>query len=218
MRTTAVVAAICGLAYICAGLFFLLDPSSGEAPGSPAFWAVLAQGPAVRAMFLFCFGLAGLLAFSASGDVLRLVDSAGGVARLATSLGQLGYAVTAVTYFRLLAGEGQRAQAMTAGPDAARTAILSFSLSLDTQGWLMFAAVGLSLALTGLCGMARRSLPLWLCAAGLAAGVAYEFAFAGLYFKIPALVTFAAAAGGIGIGPLWWGGIAVALWRREARW
>lgn len=214
-RFAALLAGGCALAYLATGLFFLLDPSSAHPAGSDAYWRALAAAPVERKGFLAAFGLAGLLAIGVIPSLGRLVRArTGDPAQWGCLLGLLGYAVTAVTYFRLLGGETQRAAAVAGGSEAARDAILSFSLSLDTQGWLIFGCVGLFLALVNGAGLLRRRLPWPVGVLGLVAAGLYATAFAGLLLGDQTLVKVAAGAGGVGVGPVWWLCIAVLLWRR----
>lgn len=214
-RFAALLAVGCALAYLGTGLFFLLDPSSAHPAGSDAYWQALAADPVERKGFLACFGVAALLAIGVIPSLGRLVRArTGDPAQWGCLLGLLGYAVTAVTYFRLLGGEVPRAAAVAAGDAATREAILSFSLSLDTQGWIIFGCVGLFLALVNGAGLVRRCLPWPLGGLGLVAAGLYATAFAGLLFGDETLVKVAAGAGGVGVGPLWWLGIATLIWRR----
>lgn len=208
----------CALAYLGTGVFFLLDPSSAHPAGSEAYWQALAADPVERRGFLACFGAAGLLAIGVIPSIGRLVRArTGDPALWGCLLGLLGYAVTAVTYFRLLGGEARRAAAVAVGEAATRDAILSFSLSLDTQGWVVFGCVGLFLALVNGAGLARRRLPRPVGLLGMVAAVLYGTAFAGLLLGDERLVKLAAGVGGVGVGPVWWLAIAVLLWRRRRR-
>jgi len=214
-RFAAVLAAGCAAAYLGTGVFFLLDPASAHPTGSQAYWRALAADPIERRGFLACFGVAGLLAIGVIPSLGRLVRArTGDPAQWGCLLGMLGYAVTAITYFRLLGGEARRAAAVADGAAATRDAILSFSLSLDTQGWIVFGCVGLFLALVNGTGLLRRSLPWPVGGLGLAAAGLYGTAFAGLLFGNETLVKIAAGAGGVGVGPVWWLCVAALIWRR----
>lgn len=214
-RFPAVLAIGCAAAYLGTGAFFLTDPSSAFPAGSDAYWQALAAEPFQRRGFLACFGLAGLLAIGVIPSLGRLVGArTGDPAHWGCLLGLLGYAVTAITYLRLLGGEAKRAAAMAQGSEATREAILSFSLSLDTQGWIVFGCVGLFLALVNGTGLRRGRLPWPVGGLGLIAAALYACAFAGLLVGNETLVKVAAGAGGIGVGPVWWLCIARLLWRR----
>lgn len=216
-RFAAWLAVGCAVAYFGAGLFFLIDPSSAYPAGSDGYWQALAARPPARLGFLASFGTAALLAIGVIPILGRMVRArTGDPAQWGCLLGLLGYAVTAITYFRLLGGEGMRAAAVSAGGPATRDAILSFSLSLDTQGWLIFGCVGLFLAMVNGAGLVRGRLPRPVGILGLIAAALYGTAFAGLLFGDLRLVQIAAGAGGIGVGPVWWLCIAWLI-RRSAR-
>jgi|GEM_PF-902368 len=214
-RFAAILAVGCAFAYLATGVFFLLDPTSAHPAGSDAYWQALAAEPFQRKGFLAAFGVAGLLAIGVIPSLGRLVRArTGDPAQWGCLLGLLGYAVTAITYFRLLGGEALRAAAVAGGSDPTREAILSFSLSLDTQGWIIFGCVGMFLALVNGAGLARRRLPWPVGGLGLVAAGLYGIAFGGLLFGDQTLVKVAAGAGGVGVGPVWWLCIATLLWRR----
>lgn len=213
-RIPAILSALCALSYIGTGVFFLSDPSSAHPNGSDAYWQALAEGSLARSGFLFCFGAAGLLALGVIPALRRMlaIDETR-LSHWGCTLGLVGYAVTSVTYFRLLAGEPTRAAAVAGGSEEVRAAILSFSISLDTQGWLIFGCVAAFLLLVN--GHALRSggLPRMLALLGLLCGVLYAVAFAGLLLAQPDLVKTAAAVGGVALGPVWWLWVGWRLWR-----
>lgn len=214
-RFAAVLAAATALAYLGTGIFFLVDPSSAHPAGSDAYWRALAEQPVERSGFLACFGIAALCAVGVIPALGRMVRARSGCpAQWGCLLGLLGYAVTAITYFRLLGGEGRRAAAVAAGSKEVRDAILSFSISLDTQGWMIFGCVGLFLALVNGAGLVRGLLPRVVGLLGLVAAGLYFLAFAGLLSGDQTLVKIAAGAGGVGVGPLWWLSVAVLVWKR----
>lgn len=217
MRVPALLAMACALSYIGTGVFFLSDPSSDFPNGSDAYWQALADGSLARSGFLMCFGLAGLLAIGVIPALRRkLVIDESRLSYWGCTLGMLGYAVTAITYFRLLAGEPDRAKAVAQGSDIAAEVIQSFSLSLDTQGWLIFGCVAAFLLLVNLDALVHRSLPMMLCVLGLICAGLYGAAFAGLLLSQPDLVKTAAAIGGVALGPIWWIWLGVCLWRTPA--
>lgn len=213
-RFAALLCFLCGACYLATGAFFLLDPSAKYPAGSDAYWQALAAGPFARRAFLFAFGLAGLAALGVIPPLRRFlaVDERHG-AYWGCSLGILGYAVTAITYLRLLGGEGRRAEVVASGDALASTVIQSFSLSLDTQGWLIFGCVGLFLLLINLHGIRTSRMPRLLGALGVVCAGLYFAAFAGLLLAQPGLTTLAAAAGGVALGPVWWIWLGIRLWR-----
>lgn len=214
-RFASLLAVGCAVAYLGTGVFYFLDPASAVARGSPEYWRALAAQPLERAAFLFCFGAAALFALGVIPAIMRhLRLRPGEPGHWGCMLGILGYAVTAVTYLRLLSGEPQRAAAVADGSDAVQQAVLSFSLSPDPQGWFIFGCVGLFLATVNATAWRRRRLPRAIAGLGLLAAGLYWLAFAGLLTGDDGLVALAAGLGGIAVGPLWWLGLAVLFWRR----
>ncbi|WP_326538954.1 DUF4386 family protein [Pseudorhodoferax sp.] len=197
-----------------AGIAFFFDPSHTATPGSDAYWRVLAQGSGARTAFLACFAGSSLCAMGVVRALRHLlrVPPAGWLDWLA-QLGVLGLAVNAISYVRLLGGESRRAAAYIQGDAATQQAIASFSLVLDPQGWLTFGAVGLFLVCTNAVALRSRAWPRVLGALGIAFGTAYCFALLSFVVGRADWVPLAVGAGAIGLGPLWWGGIAWVLWR-----
>ena len=214
-RSAAVFPALVALAYLTVGVAFFLDPSQAETTGSDAYWDVLADAGFGRRAFLFAFAMVGVLALGAIGSV-RAVLTAGrsGVLQWGFVLGYLGYGVTAVSYLRILSGEAGRAQAFAAGDDATREAIASFSIGLDPDGWLMFGATGVFLAIVNGAALARRAWPRWLSALGLVIAAMSVLAWLGLLIDSSPLVNVAVGLGGIVLGPIWWAGLSIAIGRR----
>jgi len=195
-RFTALLSLACAVFYLGTGAFFLVDPSSEFPNGSDAYWQALAEGSLARTGFLFCFGAAALCAIGVLPALKRYLGLAEyHPAFWGMSLGLLGYAVTAITYFRLLAGEPERARAVANGTAEAKSIITSFSLSLDTQGWLIFGCVSVFLFLINAAGLQSRRWPVFLCLLGMLAAALYAVAFLGLLLSEPAIVTLAAAVG-----------------------
>ncbi|SHM23499.1 DUF4386 family protein [Roseibium suaedae] len=215
-RTAAFFCFACAISYLATGAFFLLDPSAHYPAGSDTYWQELAKGPLARQGFLFSFGLAGLCALGVIPPVRRFLDlDERHLAYWGCTVGMLGYAVTSITYLRLLGGEAKRAEVVASGDALTSKIIQSFSLSLDTQGWLIFGCVGLFLLLVNLHSLRTGRLPKLLCVLGLACSGLYFAAFAGLFFAVPDLTTLAAAAGGVVLGPVWWIWLGACLFRSE---
>ncbi len=207
-KIAAAICGFCALSYAAAGASFFLDPTSALKPGTMEYWSMLATSPPARQSFLLAFACAGLAAFCSMSELQRLIGPEDGRIRLAVSLGWLGFGCTALTYFRILGGEAQRASAYAAGSDAVRQSIASFSLSLDPLGWLMFFCSGASLILFGIAGWKRHTIPTTLAMLGVASGALYIIAFLARLFQLMFIVDIAAALGGIIIGPVWWAWLA----------
>ncbi len=204
---------LCGLSYVVAGISFFLDSSHSTTPGSEEYWNILAESEIARQTFLIAFALTGIFALGAIKSIQEFLGSIkSSLLHWAFSLGYLGYAVTAVNYFRILGGESRRAVAYSIGNEATRDAIASFSIAIDTQGWLMFGAVGIFLAIVNGFAWKLRSWPRWISGLGMVIAVLNGVAWFGLLTNQGLLVNFAAGVGGIVLGPVWWGGIGVVFW------
>lgn len=213
-RFAAALAVATAVAALLAGLFFFFDPTHALATGSDAYWHALAEGHWGRTAFVAAFACTALFALGAVRPIVERVDVSRSAAlhRIAC-LAYLGYAVSAISYLRLLGGESRRAAAYVAGDASTQAAIASFSLVLDPQGWLSFGAVGLFIASVNVAALASRAWPRGLALLGFGVALAYGCALIGLVIGNARWVALAAGVGAIGLGPLWWLGVAIVLWR-----
>lgn len=207
--TAAALCLLCAVSYAVTGIAFFVDPSSQFRPGTPEYWATLANAPLGRLVFLMAFALAGITAFCTMPEIRRLIAPMNSLGRLAASLGQLGFGVTAISYVRLIGGEAQRAQAFAAGSEDVRQSIASFSLSLDPQGWLIFFSSGLCLLIFGCVGWRAGTIPRAIAALGSICGLLYIVAFAARATQHMLVVDIAAGLGAVVIGPIWWTSLAL---------
>ncbi|MGI9596333.1 MAG: hypothetical protein ACR2QK_09245 [Acidimicrobiales bacterium] len=202
--------------YVVVGAAFFADPSQSATTGSDEYWGILADESPARRVFLLGFAMTGLFAIGAIGSIRALIrPRPSGFVQWGFWLGYLGYAVTAVSYFRILSGEALRARAFSDGDQATQEAIASFSIGLDPQGWLMFGATGVFLAVVNAVAVSRSAWPRWLAAIGGAIAVLSLVAWFGLVTDRSQLVNIAVGAGGIVLGPIWWAGLGVVIWRRR---
>lgn len=207
-------ALLCAAAYVATGIFFFFDPSRAEEPGTPAYWEVLADGAIGRKLFVAAFALTGIFALGAIAAIgRRLQADPHGIVFIAVAFGALGYAVNVVSYLRVLAGESTRAAAFADGEPATQRAIESFSLVLDTDGWLTFGAVGAFFVAANLAAHRHGCWPRWLAVIGVISGVASWVAMSGLLFGNDVLLSVAAGIGGVVLAPIWWGGVGRVLLR-----
>lgn len=213
-RAAGLSALLCAVAYLATGVFFFFDPSRNEEPGTPEYWDVLADGAIGRKLFVAAFALTGVFALGAMGAIARRVRAdPHGIVHITLMFGALGYAVNVVSYIRVLAGESTRAAAFADGEPATRRAIESFSLVLDTDGWLTFGAVGAFFVTANLAAHRHGYWPRWLAVVGVASGVASWVAMSGLLFGSDMLLSVAAGVGGVVFAPVWWVGIGRLLLR-----
>jgi hypothetical protein len=217
-KSTGIILILISILYVFVGFFYIIDPTSAYTPGTDDYWRALAAGPATRIAFLLAFACAGALAYCALPALASLIAPNVGAIRHAAALGQLGFAVTAISYFRVLSGEATRAAAYASGDDAVRKAIASFSISLDPKGWLTFGAVAVCLFCLNAAALRLRTIPTPVALLGLAGAGCYGLAFWGQLTGQPDLTALAAGVGAIGVGPLWWLSLGVICLRRCPRW
>jgi hypothetical protein len=203
-RSLAILAFCCAASHAAAGALFFLDPTRHLEAGSDAYWQLLAQQPWGRQAFVCAFAFTGVFALGLVQPVRQMADDTSWFGRWLANLALLGHAVSAVSYFRLLAGEGRRALAYAQGDAATQAAIRSFTLVLDPQGWLVFGAVGAFVLWANLAALRQASWHRGVALLGCAMALAYGAAWAGLLFGIPGLITIAAGAGAVVLAPLWW--------------
>ncbi len=213
-RSAALLPAMVAAAYVVVGIAFFLDPSAAETTGTDAYWDVLAEAGFGRRFFLFAFAMVGVLALGAIGSIRAiLAPHPSGFLQWGFSLGYLGYAVTAVSYFRILSGEADRAKAFSDGAEETRDAIASFSIGLDPDGWLMFGATGVFLGIINAVSLSRNSWPRWLSVLGLVIAGMSLLAWFGLLADNSQVVNVAVGVGGIVLGPIWWAGLSLVVRR-----
>ena len=204
-QLSAIFPVLCALSYISAGVFFLVEPSRSATPGTDAYWQILADAGFGRSGFLLSFALTGIFALGAIEPVRYLLrKTKAGMLHWALNLGYLGFAVTSMSYFRILSGESTRAAAYSVGDESTRAAIVSFSIALDTQGWLMFGAIGIFFMVVNITALREKRWPLWMSVLGIVIAILHWFGFIGLLTGNMDLVSLAAGAGGIVLGPVWW--------------
>ncbi|MBI5292496.1 MAG: DUF4386 domain-containing protein [Chloroflexi bacterium] len=197
-----------GVSYVLVGIAYVLMPTD-QRPGSDVaqFLPSFAQNPMWLLLEYWAFALGALLALGAVLAISETVRPANeGWVRWASSLATVGFAVTAINFFRLLALQPARAAAYVAGDASIKAAIAATqeSLSLDPQGWLGFGAVGLWVLVVSLLALRAGAWPKNLAYVGIAVAIAYWLVVAGYVFNIETLILIAASLGGIILGPIWY--------------
>ncbi len=203
-KSLMMIAFFCAAAHAATGVFFFLDPTRNLAAGSDVYWQVLAQQHWGRQAFLAAFAFIGVFALGLVQAVRTSADAHSWTGRWLANLALLGYAVSAVSYFRLLGGEARRALAYSQGDAAVQAAIRSFSLVLDPLGWLTFAAVGAFFLWASWRAWQNRSWPRAVAASGMAVALGYLSAWLGLLLDLPVLVKVSAGLGATVLAPIWW--------------
>lgn len=197
-----------GISYILIGINYLRLPAVQRAGSDPTqLLPSFAQNPAPLMLQFWVFAVGSLLAFAAVLAISETVRSTSeGWVRWTSNLAILGFAVTAIDFFRALSLQPARAAAFVAGDAATKTVIASTNnlISLDPQGWLGFGGVGLWVLIVSLLVLRGRALPRNLGYVGIAVAVLYWVVVAGLVYQRETLVAIAAGAGGIIAAPVWY--------------
>lgn len=146
------------------------------------------------------FAIAAVLAVSES--VLSVNE---GWVRWTSNLAIIGFAVSAINYFRYLGHYPTMAATYATGDAATRAAMKASQsvLSLDPNGWLVFGGVGLWCLVVNLLALRENTWPKTLSYVGVAGAIAYWLVVAGFVFQMYILITIAAAAAII-VGPIWY--------------
>jgi hypothetical protein len=127
-----------------------------------------------------------------------------GWVRWTANLAFLGFAVTAIDFFKVWAIQVYRAEIFVNADASARAAISATSDGLDPQGWLSFGMVGAWVLAVSLLAWRENLWPKSLCYAGLALAGIYWLIVVGNVFGIDILLSIAAALGGVILAPIWY--------------
>ena len=196
-----------GISYLVVGITYVLGPAE-QRPGATSadFLTSFAQDPLMSTLMYWAFALGAVFAIAVVLAISEMMLSASeGWVRWTSNLAVIGFAVTALDYFRFLALYPAMAATYAAGDAVIKTATEAsqFALSLDPYGWLMFGAVGLWFLVVNLLAINENSWPKILAYVGIAGGIAYLLVVAGYVLQIYTL-NLIAAVGAIIIGPIWY--------------
>ncbi len=197
-----------GALYVLLGATYVLLPPEQQAGGAPdAFYRSFAQSSTLNMINYWAFALAAVFALGALPAITESIRSVNeGWARWTSNLAYLGFAVTAIDFFRNIALQPDRAAAYVSG-DASVQAVLAaptFLAGLDSQGWLGFGGVGLWVLMTSLLAMRSKLWPSTLAYVGIAAAVLYFLVVVSLVFNLATLLQIVAALGGVVAAPIWY--------------
>jgi hypothetical protein len=212
-------AMLLGVGYLVIGVTYLLLPPH-QLPGDPnAFLASYAESPTLLTVQYWAWALGAVVALAAVPAISQISRHGNeGWVRWTTTLAQLGFAVTAISYFTMLAVQPQRAAAYVCNQcqeTVIRPALAANQnlLGLDPQGWLAFGGVGLWVLVVNLLAWRQRTLPRGLAGVGLALGLGYWLVIALGVLELVALIPIAAIAFGIILAPVWY--LGVGWWLRH---
>ena len=205
-----------GISYVLIGALYLLLPADQKSAGDPAaFYTSVAQGPTLISIYYLMFALGaviGLGAVPAISEAVRSVHE--GWVRWMTNLAVLGFAVTAIDFFRVWAFQAYRAAVFVAGDASTRAAIEATDQGLDPQGWLGFGGVGAWVLVVSLLALQESIWPRTLSYLGIAVAILYWLVVVSFVFNIGILLSIVAGLGGVILAPIWY--IWVGLRLRQA--
>jgi len=187
-------AILLGISYIVFGVIFLLLPADQQ-PGSDLalFYPSIVRDPTLIGLYYLIFALGAVLALGALPAISEAVRPLSeGWTRWASNLAYLGFAVTAIDFFRFWGVQGYRASVFVGGDPSTQAAIDALSQGLDPQGWLGFGGVGVWVLVVSL--LARRAglWPKMLSYIGMAVAVMYWLVVVANLFGIGLLLSIVA--------------------------
>ncbi len=195
-----------GVLYIPIGITTLLRPAEQRPPFDPdIFLTSFGQEPLMSTLMYWGFAISAVLAIAVVLAVSERVQSLGeGWVRWMRSLAVIGFAVTALNYFRYLDFYPMLANAYASGDAAVKTAAASSQsvVSLDPDGWFSFGAVGLWFLVVNLVAFRGDPWPKVLSYLGIVGAIAYLLVMLGFVLDLY-LLTFSAIVSVI-IGPIWY--------------
>jgi hypothetical protein len=177
-RVGGICAILVGIFYIMTGVTYLLIPPEQNVGSIPEqFLASLLRDRTVLMLNYSGFILGAIFAFGAIPAISELARPANeGLVRWFTTLAYLGFALTAITYLRLVEYQPILA-ARFANGDAVTKAVMAGNVAtlagFDGQGWLRFGGVGLWVATVSLLGLRQGTLSKGPAIVGVCAGVLY---------------------------------------------
>jgi hypothetical protein len=200
-----------GISYVLVGALYLILPADQtSAPTDLAFYTSVAQSPGLLRIYYLIFALGAVLGL---GVVPAISESVRGVhqgwVRWTANLAFLGFAVTAIDFFKVWAIQVYRAEIFVNGDASTQAAISATSDGLDPQGWLSFGMVGAWVLAVSLLTWRENLWPKSLSYAGIALTILYWLIVVGNVFGIGILLSIAAALGGVILAPIWyvWAGL-----------
>jgi len=219
-RLGSVCAIFLGISYAAVGLSYLLLPAEQQGGtllhDSEKFLISMFQSPVLITIHHLAFGLGALLGLAvvfAVYDLARSFNEAW--VRWLSGLGFLGFAVTAVDNFKIVAAEPVRAARYMAG-DAAVKIIMretDYLISVDPHMWLGYGLVGVWILAVSWILVRNRAVPRIFGLLGIAGGCIYIFVEVGTVLRSEIWLT-AAALGAVIAGPVWYIWLALILGKR----
>jgi hypothetical protein len=160
--------------------------------------------------------LAGVLGLAVVPAVAKLIEQADeGWARWMSSLAYIGFGVAAVSNLLVAGRLPGIAAAFVTGDAATKAALVPvWRSTLDFQGWWQYGAIGLWILVTSLLAMRGNMLSKAASWIGIVTAILQVLVPIAFVFKLPAIITIVAIAGGI-IGPIWYIMMGMSLRKHE---
>lgn len=214
----AVCAILLGLTHFATGTTYMRLPPDQQAGGADPgrFLASVATEPASITLLWVLLAGTGFLGFGVVSAMQQRVQHVHeGLARWATALGYLAFAVTTVHFVRFVVLVPEHAQAYAAAEGAAQSAFArAFALAGLTGGELLtFGVTGIWALTIATLAIRGGALPRALGFVGLAVGVLYLVGASGYALRIPLMVSIGAGLGGVVMAPIWYIGVGLVLRR-----
>ena len=214
-------AILVGACYIVIGINYLVLPPEQAATADPAqFLLSFASRPTQISLQYLLFGAIGLLGLAVVPAVCdRVRPASEGWVRWGGNLGVLGFAVTALNFFRIYGIQRGRAALFGLAEPAVRQIMASTDdlVSLDPQGWLGFGAVGVWVLIMSWLALRGGFWPKALGGLGIAVGILYFLVVAAFLFESETLLALAAGLGAAVAGPIWYIWVGLRLRRESAQ-
>lgn len=195
-----------GVSYVLVGVFYLLLPADQKsAPDDLAFYTSILQSPGLLKIYYLMFAVGAVLGLGAVPAISESMRGAHeGWVRWMANLAFLGFAVTAIDFFKVWAIQVYRAEIFVNSDASTRAAISATSDGLDPQGWLSFGMVGAWVLAVSLLALRENAWPKSLSYVGIALASIYWLIVVGNVFDIGILLSIAAALGGVVLAPIWY--------------
>lgn len=214
-RLGGICAVLVGVSYVLIGGIYVMLSKNLQSSNPTRFYPAFVGNPTLITIQYWAFALGALLAIGAVQAISESVRPQGeGWTRWTGQLAFLGFVVTAIDNFRLIAIQPIRAAAYVGGDSATREVIARTAslLMLDPDGWLGFGCVGLWVLVASLLMLRGRVFPKPLAYIGVAVTVLYWLVVTGLVLggeTGSTMISVAAALGGVIAAPIWyiWTGI-----------
>lgn len=204
---------LAGVSTLVAGiLYFLLPPEQRLGVPGAQLLPSFAQNPTILVLENLVLGLVGIFGLGFVPAIAEVTSPGqSGWKRWVNTLALVGYAVSAVTGFLIVARLPVIARAYMAGDPSTQAALAAvWRMTLDPFGLWGYGLVGLWVIVTSAAALRVAPLPSTLGYLGIVAGILLWIVPVAFLLSIPSLFLVAAAAAGLA-NAVWyiWAGVAL---------